>query len=108
MKRLLRSFGMAVETFDSGRAFLDLLETRPSFKPDCVVLDVQMPGMTGLELQQRLACTKLPLIFITAHDDAGVRRRAMAAGAIAFLCKPFNDELFMGALREALKAGAGG
>jgi FixJ family two-component response regulator len=107
MKRLVRSFGMEAETFDSGREFLALLETRPSFKPDCVVLDVQMPGMTGLELQQRLVRTKLPLVFITAHDDAGVRERAMAAGAIAFLCKPFNDELLIGTLREALKMRAG-
>ena len=103
MKRLLRSLGMEAETFDSGRSFLDLLETMPSFKPDCVVLDVQMPGMTGLELQRGLAGSKLPLIFITAHDEVGVRERAMAAGAIAFLRKPFDDELFIRTLREALK-----
>ncbi len=107
MKRLLHSFGMEAKTFDSAREFLELLEALPSFKPDCVVLDVQMPGMTGLELQRRLVRTRLPLIFITAYDEAGIRERAMAAGAIAFLCKPFNDELFMGTLREALEVGAG-
>ena len=102
MKRLVRSLGMEAETFDSGRGFLDLLETLPSFRPDCAILDVQMPGMTGMELQRRLAGNKLPLIFITAHDQVGVRERVMAAGAIAFLRKPFNDELFIRTLREAL------
>jgi FixJ family two-component response regulator len=103
MKRLLRSLGMVAETFDCGLSFLDLLESLPSFKPDCVVLDVQMPGMTGLEVQRRLAGSKLPVIFITAHDDSAVRERALAAGAIAFLRKPFDDELFIYTLREALK-----
>src|SRR3954469_6369921 len=106
MKRLLRAFGMGAQNFGSAREFLERLEALPSFKPDCVVLDVQMPGMTGLELQQRLVRARLPLIFITAHEEAGMRERAMAAGAIAFLCKPFNDELFMDMLREALEAGA--
>jgi FixJ family two-component response regulator len=105
MKRLVRSLGMEADAFTSGREFIDLIETTPSFQPDCVVLDVQMPGMNGLEVQQRLTSSgnPLPVIFITAHDEAGVRDRALAAGAVAFLRKPFNDELFIETLRLALK-----
>ena len=105
MKRLVRSLGMEADAFTSGREFIDRIETMPSFQPDCVVLDVQMPGMSGLEVQERLANSgnRLPVIFITAHDDAGVRDRALAAGAIDFLRKPFNDELFMKTLHVALK-----
>ena len=93
------------ETFASGQEFLDLIEAMPSFHPDCVVLDVQMPGLNGLEVQERLAINgnPLPVIFITAHDDAVPRERALAAGAVAFVRKPFNDELFMKTLNAALK-----
>ena len=105
MKRLVRSLGMDANAFTSGQEFIDLIETMPSFQPDCVVLDVQMPGMDGLEVQERLASSgnRLPVIFITAHDDAGVRDRALAAGAVAFLRKPFNDESFITTLHLALK-----
>jgi FixJ family two-component response regulator len=104
MKRLVRSLGMEAQTFGSGREFTDLLESMPSFQPDCVVLDVQMPGMSGLQVQDQLTSSgsRLPVIFITAHDEAGVRDRALAAGAVAFLRKPFNDELFIETLRVAL------
>jgi len=105
MSRLVRSLGMEANAFASGREFVDRIETTPSFQPDCVVLDVQMPGMNGLEVQERLASlgNPLPVIFITAHDEAGVRDRALAAGAVAFLHKPFNDELFITTLRQALQ-----
>ena len=105
MKRLVRSLGMDANAFTSGQEFIDLIETMPSFQPDCVVLDVQMPGVNGLEVQERLASSgnRLPVIFITAHDDAGVRDRALAAGAVAFLRKPFNDESFITTLHLALK-----
>ena len=105
MKRLVRSMGMEAEPFTSGREFIDRIETTPSFQPDCVVLDVQMPGMNGLEVQERLASSgnRLPVIFITAHDEAGVRDRALAGGAVAFLRKPFNDELFIETLRAAIE-----
>ena len=105
ISRLVRSLGMEANAFASGREFIDRIETVPSFQPDCVVLDVQMPGMNGLEVQERLARSgnRLPVIFITAHDDAGARDRALAAGAVAFLHKPFNDELFIKTLRLALK-----
>ena len=105
MKRLVRSLGMDAETFTSGQQFFELLEAMPSFEPDCLILDVQMPGMTGLDVQDRLAMNgnKTPVIFITAHDEVGVREKALAAGAVAFLRKPFDDELLIKTLREALK-----
>ena len=105
MKRLVRSLGMDANAFTSGQEFIDLIETMPSFQPDCVVLDVQMPGMNGLEVQERLGSSgnRIPVIFITAHDEAGVRDRALAAGAVAFLRKPFNDESFITTLHLALK-----
>jgi FixJ family two-component response regulator len=96
ISRLLRSLGMNADTFTSGREFIEQIETMPSFHPDCVVLDVQMPGMNGLEVQEFLVRSEnpLPVIFITAHDEIGVRERALQAGAVAFLHKPFNDEMF--------------
>ncbi len=104
MKRLVRSLGMEADTFTSGQAFMDLVEAMPSFQPDCVVLDLQMPGMNGLEVQRRLAShrSRLSVIFITAHDEVGAREKAIAGGAIAFLRKPFDDELFIRTLRAAL------
>jgi FixJ family two-component response regulator len=107
LKRLVRSLGMNAETFASGREFVDLIEAMPSFHPDCVVLDMQMPGLNGLDVQVRIARSgkPLPVIFITAHDDAMVRQKALVAGAVAFVRKPFNDELFIKTLDEALKRG---
>jgi FixJ family two-component response regulator len=109
LKRLVRSLGMNAQTFASGQEFLDLIEAMPTFDADCVVLDVQMPGVNGVEVQERLARNgnPLPVIFITAHDDIGVRDKALAAGAVAFLRKPFDDELFSKTLGEALKRSAG-
>lgn len=105
VRRLLRSVAMDAETFSSGQQFIDLLEAMPSFQPDCLILDVQMPGMNGLEVQERLTTSgnTVPVIFITAHDEVGVREKALAAGAVAFLRKPFNDELLIKTLHEALK-----
>jgi FixJ family two-component response regulator len=105
MSRLLRSLGMDTKTFTSGHEFIEQIETVESFHPDCVVLDVQMPGMNGLEVQELLVRSENPppVIFITAHDDGNIRKRALQAGATAFLRKPFNDELFIRTLNEALK-----
>ena len=105
IRRLVRSLAMDAETFSSGQDFLDLLEAMPSFKPDCLILDVQMPGINGLGVQERLAKTgkTVPVIFITAHDEVGVREKALAGGAVAYLRKPFNDELLIKTLSEALK-----
>jgi|SRR5215467_8327971 len=106
---LLRSLGMNTDTFTSGHEFIEHLETKRSFHPDCVVLDVQMPGMNGLEVQELLVRSEnpLPVIFITAHDEARVRERALQAGAVAFLPKPFDGEVFVKTLNEALKENRG-
>ena len=105
IKRLVRSLGMEADTFASGQEFIDLIEATPSHQIDCVVLDVQMPGVNGLRVQERLAKSgrRFPIIFITAHDDAVVREQALAAGALGFLRKPFNDELLIKILSTALK-----
>jgi FixJ family two-component response regulator len=107
LRRLVRSLAMDAETFSSGQQFLDLLEAMPSFQPDCLILDVQMPGLNGLHVQRLLAANAraLPVIFITAHDELGVRENALAAGAVAFLRKPFDDLLMVRTLNEALKPG---
>jgi FixJ family two-component response regulator len=109
MSRLLGSLGMDTKTFTSGHEFIEHLKTGRSFHPDCVVLDVQMPGMNGLEVQELLARSEepLPVVFMTAHDEVSVRERALRAGAVAFLHKPFNDDVFVKTLNEALKRDRG-
>jgi FixJ family two-component response regulator len=110
VRRLVRSLGMNAETFASGKEFLDFLDAMPAFNTDCVILDVQMPGMNGLEVQERLVRNgnSLPVIFITAHDELGVREQALGMGAVAFLRKPFHDELIIKTLNAALKIDASG
>jgi FixJ family two-component response regulator len=110
IKRLVRSLGMEAEAFTSGRDFIALIDAMPSFQPDCLVLDVQMPGMNGLDVQEQLVSrsSRLPIVFITAHDEIGVRERALSGGALAFLRKPFNDELFIRTLTAAVKRDVGG
>ncbi|MFM0334560.1 response regulator transcription factor [Paraburkholderia strydomiana] len=105
IKRLLRSIGLASDTFKTGDDFLDMFESIPSYRPACIVLDVQMPGLNGLEVQQRLAGSGIPVVFITAHDEAGVRKQALAAGAVAYLRKPFDDEVLIKAVRTAIILG---
>src|SRR5438445_8260983 len=105
IRRLVRSLGMQADTFTSGQEFVEMLDGVPWVHVDCVVLDIQMPGMTGLEVQEWLARSGhlLPGIFITAHDEVGMRERALAAGAVAFIRKPFNDELLIKTLDVVLK-----
>lgn len=105
VRRLVRSVAMDAETFSSGQNFVDILEAMPSFQPDCLILDVQMPGLNGLDVQEQLVRSgkSVPVIFITAHDEIGIREKALAGGAVAFLRKPFNDELLIKTMREALK-----
>src|SRR6266446_331801 len=88
LSNLLRSMGLNVQTFASAHAFLT--SQRPE-APSCLVLDVQLPGLSGLDLQQELAKGKaqLPIIFITGHKDIPMAVRAMKAGAVDFLLKPF-------------------
>ncbi len=99
--RLVRSQGFAVEVFPSGE---ELLRSDHLTGFSCLIVDVAMPGLSGLEVQDRLAedgCP-LPIIFITALDDVHVQTRAMAAGASGFLSKPFDDEELLAAIRTAL------
>ena len=89
------------ETFASAQDFLDRPRTP---NPSCLVLDVSMPGLNGLELQQRvLDRTDMPIIFITGHGDVPMTVRAMKAGAVEFLTKPISDEALLGAIRQALE-----
>jgi FixJ family two-component response regulator len=99
--RLIESFGLRAAAFESAEKFLasgHLNET------SCLIVDVQMPGMNGLQLQSQLAAAvcRIPFIFITGHDNAESRRRAMQAGAVAFLAKPFTDEQLVRTIRSAL------
>jgi FixJ family two-component response regulator len=104
--RLLRLADYAVLPFASGEDFLDSLAARV---PDCVLLDVHMPGLTGLQVQARLRDLglKLPVIFITASDDAEIARNALDAGGIRVLRKPFANELLLDAVTVALNSRAG-
>jgi FixJ family two-component response regulator len=100
--RLIRSFGFRVDVFASGEEFL----SRESLgNTSCLVLDVQMPGMNGLQLQSHLAAAgyHIPIIFITAYPDERIRDRALEAGAVAFLTKPFGEEALLKGIRAALK-----
>jgi len=99
---LIESVGMAVRTFDSANAFLAAYE--PSWF-GCLLLDVRMPGMSGLELQAYLARRdiRLPVIVITGHGDIAMAVKAMKAGAVDFIEKPFNDEDLLSSIRNALR-----
>ena len=104
LERLVRSLGMAAETYSSGAEFVEQLESLPSFHVDCVILDVQMPGLNGVEVQAHLRRVHkdIPVVFITAHEDRFARERALAGGALAFLHKPCNDALIIRTLDAAL------
>ena len=101
VQRLLRSGGYAVQSFASGE---ELFSHDPFEGPCCLGLDVQMPGMSGLDVQHRLRASgrNVPIIFITAHTDAEVCDRAMQAGATAFLIKPFHDQTLLDAVEAVL------
>jgi FixJ family two-component response regulator len=103
LKRLLRSWGMQVRTFASGEEFLSALSR--SHDVDCSVVDVQMPGLTGLEVQERMnrGGMDVPVIFITAFTEEGIEEEAMRAGAVGFLRKPFTDEALVELIRIAVK-----
>ncbi|XUW91292.1 response regulator [Burkholderia sp. M6-3] len=101
IKRLLRSAGIDAEAFSSGEAFLNRLSTDASYRPDCVILDVLMPGVGGVEVQRQLSGTGMPVIIITAHDDPSVRAQVLAAGAIDYLRKPFDGAALIRAVQAA-------
>jgi FixJ family two-component response regulator len=102
IKRLLRSAGIEAETFSSGDEFLNTLSAIPSYRPACVILDIQMPGTGGLEVQRRIAPLGLPIIMITAHDELSVRQAALASGAAAYLRKPFDAAILIKAVELAM------
>jgi FixJ family two-component response regulator len=100
LELLIKSAGWLAETFESGQGFL----SRPRVRvPCCLLLDVTLPGLNGLELQQQLAeRTDMPIIFITGHGDIPMTVRAMKAGAIEFLTKPLKHDVLVNAIRGAL------
>jgi FixJ family two-component response regulator len=102
LSRLLRSVGHAVETFSSAEEFL----AREHFGGiGCMILDVQMPGLSGIDLQAELskAETSMPIVFITGHGDIPMSVEAMRKGAVHFLSKPFDDNDLLRAMREAIE-----
>jgi FixJ family two-component response regulator len=102
LQRLLQSVGMKVEIFTSARDFL----ARPPYAgPGCLILDIRMPGLSGLDLQEELAKTDwaLPIVFITGHGTVPMSVRAMKAGAIDFLEKPFEDHALLDLIQQALE-----
>jgi FixJ family two-component response regulator len=101
LELLLRSEGLDVETFDSAQEFLS---RPPVTVPSCLVLDISLPGLNGLDLQKRVAVERheMPIIFITGHGDIPITVQAMKAGAQEFLTKPFGDEALLNAIRSAL------
>jgi FixJ family two-component response regulator len=102
IESLIQSVGLRVETFETAQEFLR--SKRPDV-PGCVVLDVRLPGLSGLDLQRELAAhgIKLPVIFITGHGDIPMSVRAMKAGALEFLTKPFRDQDLLDAIQQALE-----
>jgi FixJ family two-component response regulator len=108
LSSLLRSVGFSVEVFASAQEFLGFPGIAGT---DCLILDVRMPGMSGLELQRHLASahSNLPIVFITAHgSDEDVRARALKEGAVEYLSKPLSEETVLGAVQLALKKRDGG
>jgi FixJ family two-component response regulator len=102
LELLVRCQGWRAETFASAQEFL----ARPRTPvPSCLVLDVSLPGLNGLDLQKRIASerTDMPIIFITGHGDVPMSVRAMKAGAVEFLTKPFTDEVLLSGIRQALQ-----
>jgi len=100
LSRLFRSTGMRAQIFASAEDFLAL--KRPN-APACLVLDVRLPGLSGLELQRELADVAIPIIFITGHGDIPMSVEAMKAGAVEFLTKPFRDQALLDAIHQAIK-----
>jgi FixJ family two-component response regulator len=103
LESLIRSVGLRVETFASVQDFLNRASA-PADAPTCVVLDVRMPGLSGLDCQRQLAEAgqHLPIIFMTGHADVPMSVRAMKAGAIDFLIKPFRDQDLVDAVQRAI------
>jgi FixJ family two-component response regulator len=103
LKRLLNARSYQAETYESARQFLASLT---GGLPQCLIVDLQMPEMTGLELQKHLIQSgiEIPTIVITAHDEAGARERCKSAGAVAFLLKPLHDITLIAAIDDARRS----
>ena len=101
LRRLIGSAGFAVETFASGAEFLHSLDNH---EPDCVVLDLHMPELSGFEVQTQVAQThaRVPIVILTGHDTPEARTRSLAGGATAYLCKPVDDETLLAAINSAI------
>lgn len=101
VQRLLKSAGLSAQSFDSAEAFLN---SGQQYETGCLIADIRMPGLSGLELQSKLSSDRcsIPTIFITAHGDEKMRLQAMRAGAVKFLAKPFDSETLLEAVRVAL------
>jgi FixJ family two-component response regulator len=101
--RLVRSLGYHASTFGSADEFLNSEQVHDT---SCLITDLQMPGLSGLDLQDRLLAQghHIPIIFLTAYPEENVRIRAMKAGAVGFLSKPCNDDHLLGCIKKALKA----
>jgi len=102
LQDLIEADGLSARSFGSAEAFL---ESGLQRKAACLITDIRMPGMSGLELQAKLKADgfKTPIIFITAHGDARVRIQAMREGAVEFLMKPFDDQVLLSRVRTALE-----
>jgi FixJ family two-component response regulator len=102
LKSLIGSVGLPVETFATAQEFL---ESRSADVPGCLVLDVRLPGLSGLDLQRELTNVNIhtPIIFLTGHGDIPMTVRAMKAGAVEFLTKPFRDQDLLDAIQQALE-----
>jgi FixJ family two-component response regulator len=105
LQRLLRSAGYQAVTFESAEDFID---SAPGGGEGCLVLDIRLPGMTGLDLQEKLSASgaKYEVIFMTAHDNPQWRQRAKKAGAVAYLRKPFDEQSLLDAVQLACHEGA--
>jgi FixJ family two-component response regulator len=103
LKRLIQSLGLKAKTFASAEEFL---RSPHLYDSACLILDVVMPGLSGLDLQRNLVATKqhIPIVFITAHDDEHKRQQALDLGAAAFLRKPFSEQTLINILETVLNA----
>ncbi|HZE72435.1 MAG TPA: response regulator transcription factor [Pyrinomonadaceae bacterium] len=102
LEGLLKSAGLTARAFESAETFI---KSGQQVQVSCLIADIRMPGMSGLELQAKLNAEhcRIPIIFITGHGDAQMRVQALRAGAVEFLAKPFNDEALVESVRAALE-----
>ena len=100
LQRLLSSSGIEAQIFDSGRAFIDSLARR---RPDCLILDLHMPEMSGLDVLNEITRrgAMLPTVILTAHDEPGAQAQCLAAGAKTYLCKPLDEKTLLTAIANA-------